>query len=289
MNDKNHLVYFLNSMKDELDFEDSEDFKSKVESNLNFKFRIQKFVFLAKYFGWNNSYSYNIYIHGPYSPVLTDDYYSNDLFDYMPLEITDLDFDSLKSFIRGKSRDYLESATTILLYKQFLGNISLDAAIEKLGKIKSHISSEIVEESYHDVKDFKLTPNHVSRKVRGVVLKDVKNNLINKIIKNIKLFENFEINYNRVFILGSLDYLRIVLREEKLNKYMKNDLFNLILQYIQDIEKIYSSCNGDNDVFENMNLSSLEEFFDRLQNFISHDLDVLPRLDDDDFDESLFY
>ena len=79
----------------------------------------------------------------------------------------------------------MESATTLLLYKQFLGNISLDAAIEKLGKIKSHISSEIVEESYHDVKDFKLTPNHVSRKVRGVVLKDVKNNLINKIIKNI--------------------------------------------------------------------------------------------------------
>ena len=70
---------------------------------------------------------------------------------------------------------------------------------------------------------------------------------------------------------------------------MKNDLFNLISQYIQDVEKIYSSCNEDNDVFENMNLSSLEEFFDRLQNYISHDLEVLPRLDDDDFDESLFY
>ena len=111
----------------------------------------------------------------------------------------------------------------------------------------------------------------------------------NKIIKNINLFENFEINYNRVFILGSLDYLRIVLREEKLNNYMKNDLFNLISQYVQDVEKIYSSCNEDNNVFENMNLSDLEEFFDRLQNYISHDLEVLPRLDDDDFDESLFY
>ena len=40
---------------------------------------------------------------------------------------------------------------------------------------------------------------------------------------------------------------------------MKNDLFNLILQYIQDVEKIYSSCNEDNDVFENMNLSSIQK------------------------------
>ena len=289
MNDINYLVYFLNSMKEELEFEDPEDFKSKVESNLNFKIRIQKFVFLAKYFGWNNSYSYNLYRHGPYSPVLTEDYYSNDLFEYTPLEISDLDFDSLKSFIRGKSKDYLESATTILLYKKFLGNISLDSAIEKLGEIKPHISSQIVEESYHDVKDFKLSGKAISRKINSVVLNDIKNNMNMKIIKNIRLFENFEINYNRVFVLGSLDYLRIVLREEKLNNYMKNDLFNLISQYIQDVEKIYSSCNEDNDVFENMNLSSLEEFFDRLQNYISHDLEVLPRLDDDDFDESLFY
>ena len=289
MNNKNYLVYFLNSMKDELGFEDPEDFKSKVESNLNFKIRIQKFVFLAKYYGWNNTYSYNLYRHGPYSPVLTDDYYSNDLFEYTPLEIHDLDFNSLKNFIMDKSIDYLESATTILLYKQFLGNISLDTAIEKLGEIKSHIPSEIVRKSYYDVKDFKLANKPVSRKVRRVVLQNVKNNLNNKIIKNITLFENFEINYNRVFVLGSLDYLRIVLREEKLNNYMKNDLFNLISQYIQDVEKIYSSCNEDNDVFENMNLSDLEEFFDRLQNYISHDLEVLPRLDDDDFDESLFY
>ena len=289
MNNKNYLVYFLNSMKNELEFEDPEDFKNKVESDLDFKIRIQKFVFLAKYFGWNNSYSYNLYRHGPYSPVLTENYYSNDLFDYTPLEISDFDFNLLKNFIKGKSIEYLESATTILLYKNFNGSISLDTAIEKLGEIKTHISPQIVEESYYDVKDFKLTRKPVSRKVRRVVLKDVKNNLNNKIIKNITLFENFEINYNRVFILGSLDYLRIVLREEDLNNYMKNDLFNLILQYIQDVEKIYSSCNEDNDVFENMNLSSLEEFFDRLQNYISHDLEVLPRLDDDDFDESLFY
>lgn len=83
--------------------------------------------------------------------------------------------------------------------------------------------------------------------------------------------------------------MRIVLREERLNKYMKNDLFDLISQYILDVENIYSSCNDDNNVFENMNLNNLEDFSDRLQNYISQDLNVLPRLYDDDFDESLFY
>ena len=288
MNNKNYLVYFLNSMKDELGFEDSEDFKNKVESDLDFRIKVQKFVFLAKYFGWNNSYSYNLYVHGPYSPSLSDDYYSNDLFKYTPLEISGFNLASFKEFINGKSINYLESATTIL-YKNYNKTKTSDEAIRKLAKIKPHISSKTVEETYFDVKGFELTKNAVSNNIQSVVLKDIKNNLNKKISKNIELFENFEINYNQTFILGSLDYLRIVLREEKLNKYMENDLFNLISQYILDVEKIYSSCNEDNNVFENMNLNNLEEFFDRLQNYISQDLNVLPRLDDDDFDESLFY
>ena len=35
MNNKNHLSYFLNSMKDELDFSDAEDFKDKVHLKEN--------------------------------------------------------------------------------------------------------------------------------------------------------------------------------------------------------------------------------------------------------------
>ena len=44
MNNKNHLSYFLNSMKDELDFSDAEDFKDKVhlKENLGFRIKIQK-------------------------------------------------------------------------------------------------------------------------------------------------------------------------------------------------------------------------------------------------------
>ena len=276
-------------MQEELGFEDFKDFEHKVESSLNFKIMVQKLVFLAEYFGWNNSYSYDLYIHGPYSSNLADDYYSNNLFNYSSLKIQDFDSKSMKQFIKDKSLDYLESASTILFYKKLNENISLDFAIKKLAEIKPHISSKIVEESYHDVEGFKLTNKSLNNIIQVNALNDFKNNLKGKIIKNIRLFENFEINYNRIFILGSLDYLRIVLREEELNNFMKNDLFNLISKYLADVENIYSHCNEDNDVFNNMNLKNLEEFFDRIQNYISRDLNVLPRLDGDDFDESLFY
>lgn len=290
MNNKNYLVYFLNTIKDELGFEDSVDFKNKIESDLNFRIKIQKFVFLTKYFGWANSYTYNLYVHGPYSPALTDDYYSNDLFDYTPLKINEFDLKDFKKFIKNKSINYIESATTILYYKKYNENIELDIVIKRIDEIKPHIPSKVIEESYYDVKEFKLHEKTIGKKDRILVLKDIKNNLNNKIIKNIKLFENFENNYNKVFILGSLDYLRIVLREEKLNnEEMKTDLFTLISKYIIDVENIYSSCNDDNNVFENINLSNLEELFDRLQNYISHDLNLIPRLDDEEFDESLFY
>lgn len=120
-------------------------------------------------------------------------------------------------------------------------------------------------------------------------MNDIKNKLNNKISKNMELFENFEIHYNRLLILGSLDYLRIVLKEEKLNNNLKNDLFNLISEYIKDVEKIYSICNEDNDVFENMDLNNLEKFFDRIQDYVSQDLKIIPRLDDDEFDGLLFH
>ena len=144
-------------MQEELGFEDFKDFEHKVESSLNFKIMVQKLVFLAEYFGWNNSYSYDLYIHGSYSSNLADDYYSNNLFNYSPLKIQDFDSKSMKQFIKDKFLDYLESVSTILFYKKLNENISLDFAIKKLAEIKPHISSKIVEESYHDVEGFKLT------------------------------------------------------------------------------------------------------------------------------------
>ncbi len=121
------------------------------------------------------------------------------------------------------------------------------------------------------------------------ILKDIKNSLISKILYNIDVFENFEITYNRVFILGSLDYLRIVLCEENLSDCLKEDLFNVISCYMMYVEKIYAICNGAEELFQDLDLNALEKFFDWIQDYISHDLNIIRRLCDDNFDESLFF
>ena len=287
MINKNYLVYFLNSLKEELNFKDGDDFFNKIHSDFNFRFKVQKFVYFAKYFGWSNSYNYNIYYHGPYSPELTIDYYSANLFEQPSSVIYGFQLDSFKHFIENKSRKYLEAASTILYFKSSQPNFSINEAIKKLGEIKPHISSSMVESAYKGVQDLKLIHNPVY--YNQYVLDDIKSNLNKKILDTIKLFENFEINYNKVFISGSLDYLRIVLREENIEKSLKIDLFDNVNRYIEDVEKIYSLCDNDVVFFEKMNLNLLEGDFNRLQDYISYDLEILPRLDDDNFDDSLFY
>ena len=82
------------------------------------------------------------------------------------------------------------------------------------------------------------------------ILKDIKNSLISKILYNIDVFENFEITYNRVFILGSLDYLRIVLCEENLSDCLKEDLFNVISCYGCMLKKFMPSATEPKNFFK---------------------------------------
>ena len=142
-------------------------------------------------------------------------------------------------------------------------------AIEEMPKIKTHIDSEIAGDAHDDLDYYK-------------------NTLINKIEYYIGYFTDFSRCNNSIIVSGSLDYLNIVLSREKLNPQMKNDLLNLILQYVMDIKEIYELCNGNSKVFEYLNLNKLEENFDSIQDTVSKDLKILPRLDADEFDGTLF-
>ena len=74
-------------------------------------------------------------------------------------------------------------------------------------------------------------------------------------------FMNFDSSFNRSFILGSVDYLRIVLREETLNPSMKTDLYALIYEYLKMINLISSLLDKKSEILEQMDLSQLENFF----------------------------
>jgi len=80
---------------------------------------LQKYVFISKFFGFNHGYSYSIYLRGPYSPALADDYYKLADFyssydeDYTK-ELGGLNTEKFLKVIEGKDAKWLEIATTIL-------------------------------------------------------------------------------------------------------------------------------------------------------------------------------
>ncbi|MBC7112712.1 MAG: hypothetical protein H5T34_01600 [Candidatus Methanomethyliales bacterium] len=53
-----------------------EDLMREDERGFLSRLKLQKLVFLARYFGLDMGYSFSLYIHGPYSPDLARDYYS---------------------------------------------------------------------------------------------------------------------------------------------------------------------------------------------------------------------
>ena len=92
MNDINNLVYFLNSIKNALPFEDENDFRKKINENREFRIKVQKLVYLSKFFGWNNPYIFTLAQRGPYSVELKHFYTMDNLFDNLPKKIDGINY-----------------------------------------------------------------------------------------------------------------------------------------------------------------------------------------------------
>lgn len=93
-------------------------YKFKIDS-FNSRLKLQKYVYLSNSFGFDLDYPHSMYIRGPYSPPLADDYYKlHENKEYLKLASNvELD-DNRERFIklvRGKSEDWLEIASTFLM------------------------------------------------------------------------------------------------------------------------------------------------------------------------------
>ena len=281
-----HFVYFINCVKDSLSFSDAEEFTAKIRNDFDFRLKVQKFVYISKYFGWNHSYKYILYIRGPYSSALADEYYNEDILKYSPLEIEGFDSNSFNDFVGGKTIPYLESASTILYYMDIEENFTRSDAIQKLQMIKPHIDSEIVRNAYEDIirLNFFKNKNLYEIVVIDENLDNKKEILLNQINAYVNYFSDFGKCNNSIIVSGSLDYLSMVLEKETLDLEMKNDLLELLSNYVSDVKKIYDLSDGNPKVFEYMNLNSLENKFNRIQDYISQELGIFPRLYDSEFE-----
>ena len=285
MKDKFHLLYFLNTQKDNLGFVDELDFIDKIRNSFDFRFKVQKYVFISKYFGWNHHYNYNLYINGPYSTALANDYYAHDIFKNDPLKITAFDLNSFNEFIFEKNNFYLEATSTIL----FEELSSLDEAVDRLNELKPYITKDIVKKSFEDIAKNNLTQDNYIIEPISESINETKDQLKNKIKSHIEYFRDFGRCNNSIIVAGCLDYLRIVLIEENLNMGLKDDLLHVLNQFISEVDKIYDFCEGDGEKFADMDLSELEELFNNIQDYVSQDLKVLPRIDDESFEKYFNY
>jgi Uncharacterized conserved protein len=134
------------------------------KDDFDHRIMLQKYVFIAKFLGWNHRYSYNIYLRGPYSPNLADDYYS--LSDPTPFEnyndyLKDMDLDEFKNVINEKDIPWLEIGTAILsLYDRYCevysGNDLENYLLEKTVDMKSSYENAFIEGVLEDLKRYSL-------------------------------------------------------------------------------------------------------------------------------------
>lgn len=282
----NELEYFLNCVKDTLPFEDGADFKKKIRENKEFRIKVQKLVFISKFFGWENPYVFTLAERGPYSVELKQDYLKQDIFEGIPEKIDGLNKTRITEFFKGKSLLFYEAAATIL-YK--LGPYSLkideDACISLISSLKQHIPRDIIKDAYVSIKDFGLCKRDIECSKEKIDKMEFE--AISKIKDLTTCFEEYEGSNNKIIVLGSIDYMRIALRESDLNLRDKYELLLFIRRYLSIVEKLSLEVRPDQLI--NLNLDDLEELFDQFQDYVSGELNIIKRIDDDEFDESLCY
>ena len=155
--EKLKLNDFINMLNDKIGFSFDID-------NFDHGLKLQKYVFLAKYFEFKHNYHYNLYIRGPYSSDLADDYYDifhDKLSSDNSLEMSNEFFD----LVKDKNIDWLESATTMLsLYDDYTHEYSQHndeddkriSLVIDTKKIKSHIDTDIIKNVYDNLRCFQL-------------------------------------------------------------------------------------------------------------------------------------
>ena len=287
MSEINDLAYFLNSIKEILPFEDEKDFKEKISESKEFRIRVQKLVYLSKFFGWNNNYHFNFHKNGHYSCRLSEDYHKITLKESN--EPVEIDSERFGKFIKNRDNDYLESSSSLLYYANSMNleYLNKQNTLRIIKILKPHLSEKIISQSFDNILKFDLLGADIDENYCDNL------NNYEKIVRDkskglMDIFENYEISSNRLFLLGTLDYFRFVLENADLNDKNKWKLLDKLYDYAENIEKRYFKYHPTGEELVNMDLSGLKHDFDMLQDYVSDTLEIIPRLDENT-DLSIFF
>ena len=107
---------------------------------------IQKGCYILNSWGFGPMYRFNMYVHGPYSTTLADEYYRIGDVTFKETNIPEEAIRDL-SDIFGKGLGYAEAYATVLMLKNKNPNASYNRIKERALELKPHLSSEIEEAS----------------------------------------------------------------------------------------------------------------------------------------------
>lgn len=117
------------------------------------RLKLQKYVYLAKRFGLDLGYHYNIHLYGPYSRQLTKDYYNLNPDDVCSAHTPHgLQHEEFMSSVGDKRPEWLEIAATIIYEK----NIETNFTLERLYLMKCEHTHGFIDSVYADLKDLNL-------------------------------------------------------------------------------------------------------------------------------------
>ena len=142
--------------------EDRLGYQFKVEEEFDKRFRLQKYVFFARFFGLDLGYDFNLYMHGPYSPELAKDYYELSRRRVRP-EGADLPRSfKAEEYVRlllNKDDEWLEAAATILDVwenNKSKPGFDLNKLVHHVSTIKPHIGDDKIKGVIKDLKNSNL-------------------------------------------------------------------------------------------------------------------------------------
>jgi uncharacterized protein YwgA len=123
------------------------DIVGDSEENFDNRLKLQKYVFLAKRYGLDLGYNHSMYLRGPYSSRLTDDYYelakSNVVNTFNGSFPTGFDERGFFNLVNNKDLEWLEAAATLLSLRESFNDKT--CLLERTKNMKDHISGEKIE------------------------------------------------------------------------------------------------------------------------------------------------
>lgn len=162
-------------------------------------------------------------------------------------------------------------------------------------KITKNIPSEVVE-GLHNILNKYKTYSFSELEIHFIeILSDYcklqvvpKDQMILDINDLLEIFRSYETSKNSLFVRGSLDYCRLLLKRENLDNGPEKDvLISHISIYIDKITELDIFVRKSPDSLSDLSLSEVIEKFNRIQD-LSKDFDLLPRLDDE-IDLEIFF